>query len=45
LIEEFAETGIVIDAANDAANLSTLLKPVEFRIDSRAASEVQEVSG
>jgi len=45
LIEELAETGVVVDAANDAANLSALLQPVKPRIDSRAASKVQEVSG
>jgi hypothetical protein len=40
LIEEFAEAGIVVDAANDAANLPALFQPVEARIDSRPASEV-----
>jgi hypothetical protein len=45
LIEEFAKARIVIDTANDAANLSTLFKPVEARIDSGATTEVKKVSG
>ena len=45
LIEELAETWVVIDAANDAANLSALFQPVESRVNSRTASEVKEVSG
>jgi hypothetical protein len=44
LVEEFAETGIVIDPTNDAANLAALLQPVEARIDSWATTQVQEVS-
>jgi hypothetical protein len=44
LIEEFAETRIVVDAVNDPANLTALLHPVERGIDSGAASEVQKVA-
>jgi hypothetical protein len=44
LIEDFAETRIIVDAANDPANLAALLQPVERGIDSGAASEVQKVA-
>ena len=44
LIEELAELRIVVNAANDPANLASLLQPVERRIDSGAASEVQKVA-
>jgi hypothetical protein len=44
LIEEFAEARIVVDAANDPANLTALFQPVERGIDSGAASEVQKVA-
>ena len=44
LIEEFAEARIVVDAANDPANLTALFHPVKRGIDSGAASEVQKVA-
>src|ERR1035437_4646111 len=44
LIEELAEARVVVDAADDPANLAPLLQPVECRIHSGAASEVQEVA-
>jgi hypothetical protein len=44
LIEEFAEARIVVDAANDLANLAAFFQPVERGINSGAASEVQKVA-
>src|ERR1035437_736368 len=44
LIEELAEARVVVNAADDPANLAPLLHSVERRIHSGAASEVQEVA-
>jgi hypothetical protein len=44
LIKKLAEARVVIDAANDPANLAAFLQPVERGIDSGAASEVQKVA-
>jgi hypothetical protein len=44
LIEEPAEARVVVDAANNPANLAPLFHPVKRGIDSGAASKVQEVT-
>jgi hypothetical protein len=43
LIEEFAETWIVVDATNNPTNLAQLLQPVKCGIDRGATSEIQEI--
>ena len=42
--EQFTEPGKIIDTANDPANRTFTLQPVERRVDSRAAPEIGKVS-
>jgi hypothetical protein len=44
LIEELAEARVIVNATNDPANLTPSFQPVKCGIDSRTASEVQEVA-